>query len=107
MCGLVGMPGAVYLEAIPAGLAILAVEEVTHRRSASFVGLLQSLAFLGIHTRLRFGIRVLGFAAGGAAVGEAGLVGLQLKLFSADRACLDWKCHPPSMIQPMLRSQHA
>jgi len=62
-------------------LAILAVEEVAHRSSPSFVRFCQALAFVGVHPLLRFGASLFGFAARRAAVGKAGLVRPQLELF--------------------------
>ena len=82
-----------------ARLPILAVEEVAHRPSPSFIGFHQSLAFVGVHHLLRRG-SVFGFAARRAAVGKAGFIRLQFKLFAADGAHLERKCHPAVMIQP-------
>ena len=62
-------------------LAILAIEEVAHRSSPSFVRFLQSFAFVGVHTLFRYGVSVFGFAARWAAVGKAGFIRLQLELF--------------------------
>jgi len=62
-------------------LAILAVEEVAHRSSPSFVRFLQGFAFVGVHALLRYGAGAFGFAARWAAVGKAGFVRLQLELF--------------------------
>ena len=62
------------------GLAILAVEEVAHRASSSFVCFLHRLAFVGVHAPLRDGAGGFRFAARWAAVGEAGLIRLELEL---------------------------
>src|ERR1019366_7166776 len=79
--------------------AILAVEEVAHCPSASFVRFHLSFAFVGVHAWLRDGGRVLGFAARRAAVGKAGFIRFQLERFRADGAHFDRKCHRAIMIQ--------
>jgi hypothetical protein len=75
-------------------LAILAVKQVAHGCSARFVRLRESFAFVGVHGPLGFGAGRFGFAAGGAAIGEAGLIRLQLEFLGADGADFDRKCHP-------------
>ena len=62
-------------------LAILAVEEVAHRPSPSFVRFLQSFALVGVDACLAHGLNLFGFAARRAAVGETGFIGPQLELF--------------------------
>ena len=62
-------------------LAILAIEEVAHRPSPSFVRFLQRIAFVGVDACLGHGLNLFGFAARRAAVGETGFIGLQLELF--------------------------
>jgi hypothetical protein len=62
-------------------LAILAVEEVAHRQSPSFVRFLQNLAFVGVDACLGHGLNLFGFAACRAAIGETRFIGLQLELF--------------------------
>jgi hypothetical protein len=66
------------LEAPEKPLAILPVEEVAHRSPPCFV---QSLAFVGGHSRLGYEVNMFRFAARWAAVGKAGFIRLQLKLF--------------------------
>jgi hypothetical protein len=80
--------------------AILAIEQIAHRSSPSFVRFFLILAFVGAHALLRFGVTVFGFAAGRAAVGKARLTRLQLELLRADGADFDRKCHATIMIQP-------
>ena len=67
----------------PAGrrLAILAIEKVSHGFPAGFVGFFLSLAFVGVRGLLRFGTGLFGLAALRAAIGEAGLIRLQLEFF--------------------------
>jgi len=79
--------------------AILAVEEVAHGLSASFVRFFQGFAFVGVHALLGRGGNGIGLAARGAAIGEAGFIGLQLELCGADGAHSDGKRHPANMIQ--------
>ena len=86
--------------AIGKPLTILAVKQVAHRLSSSFVRFYLRLAFFRVHCLLRFGINVLGFTARWAAVGKARFIRLQLELFRADGANFDRKCHPAFMIQP-------
>jgi hypothetical protein len=61
-------------------LAILAVQQVAHRFSASRIGFALRFALDSIHARLGHRFSRFG-AAFRTAVGEAWLVGLQLKLF--------------------------
>jgi len=81
-------------------LAILAVQEIAHRPSASFVRFDQRLAFVGVHALLGFEVNRVGLAARRAAVGKAGLIWLQLELFRASRAGSNRKSHDVNMIQP-------
>ena len=74
-------------------LAILAIKQVAHRLSASFVRFCLSLAFVCVHGLLRFGVSVFRFTARRTAVSKAGLTRLQLELFRADSANFDRKCH--------------
>ena len=62
-------------------LAILAVEEVAHRLSTSFVRFYLGLAFVSIHSPLRYGVSRFGYAAGRAAIGKARFIWLQFELF--------------------------
>jgi hypothetical protein len=79
------------------GLAVLAVEEVAHRLAAGLVRFIRGLAFVGGHAALGCGTGCFGGAgflcALGAAVCEAGFVGLQFKLLVADGADFDGKGH--------------
>lgn len=59
----------------------LQVKQVSHGSPASFVRLLHSLAFVGIHAPLGCGFSGFRFATGGAAVGEGGLIGPPFELF--------------------------
>jgi hypothetical protein len=61
--------------------AVLAIEEVAHRLSSSFVRFLQSLAFIGVRALLRDLVSVFGCAARWTTVGEAGFFRPQLELF--------------------------
>lgn len=68
-------------------LTVLAVQEVADGFAAVFVGLGFGFALLGGEPRTACGgVLVFGLTTGGAAVGKAGLVGLQLELFAADCA---------------------
>ena len=77
-------------------LAVLAVEKVAHGLAARRVGLGLNFALVGVHAvfscRLRCFLR---HAALRTAVGEARLVRLQLKFFTADDAGFDRECHTP------------
>jgi len=79
-------------------LTILAVEEVTHRLSPSFVRFHQRPAFGGVHALLRYGVNLFGFAALRAAIGKTGFIRLQFELFRANDAQLDRKCHSGNRI---------
>ncbi len=59
-------------------LAVLAIEEVAHRSPPCFV---QSLALVGVHGGFGHGVNGFRLATRWAAVGEAWLIRLQLKLF--------------------------
>lgn len=76
-----------------AGLAIFAVEEIAH----GFAALGGKFAFVfaasGIECSGRSGTVLFRLAAGGAAVGEAGLAGPQLKLLMADDTDANRKRH--------------
>jgi len=78
---------------------VSSVEEVAHRAAARSVDLVFGAAFgvVGGATgrELGFGIR---FGAGRAAIGEAGLVGLQLEFLAADNTGLDRKRHDANML---------
>ncbi len=74
-------------------LAIFAVQQITHRFSASFVRFCQSFALIGVHAPLGCGLIGLRLTASRTAVGKTGLPRLQLKLFPAGRANFDRKCH--------------
>lgn len=73
-------------------LAILAVQQLTHRLSPSLAHFSRILALIGVHAVLSWDIW-FGAAASRAAVGETGLIRLQLELFSADGADLGWESH--------------
>ncbi|MFI5104365.1 MAG: hypothetical protein ACHP79_05525, partial [Terriglobales bacterium] len=62
-------------------LTIFAIKEVPHGLAAGLVGFLGRFAFVGVHAALGCGLDSLWLAARWAAVGETGLVRLQLKLF--------------------------
>jgi hypothetical protein len=81
-----------------AGLArdlssVFAVEEIAHGAAASGVGLAIVLKACWAFRGGAFGF---GLAAGRTTVGEAGLIGLQFKLFLADDADSDRERHPGS-----------
>jgi hypothetical protein len=80
-------------------LAILAVEEVAHGLPSGLVRLSHRLAFVGVHTALRYGIRRFGGATLRAAIGETGFIRLQLELFFADDTDFDRKCHTDSILR--------
>ena len=70
-------------------LAVFAVEEVAHGFAAGGVGFARGLEGVGAGSG---GISFV-FAAGGAAVGEAGFARFQLELFRADDAGFDGEGH--------------
>ena len=65
-------------------LAILAVEEVAHSLPSGLVRLSHRLAFVGVHTALRYGIRRFGGAALRTAIGKAGFVWPEFEFFPAN-----------------------
>ena len=77
-------------------LAVLAVEEVLHG-GAAFGGHGSALFGSGVVAGGRIG--GLGGAALGTAIGETGLIGLQLELFRTDDADFDRECHCSFMIR--------
>lgn len=75
-------------------LAVFAVEQITHRLPARFVGLGDGLALVGVHPLAAIAVcRFFRSAALRTAIGETGLVGLQFKFFIADDTNFDRKCH--------------
>jgi hypothetical protein len=72
-------------------LAVFAVEHVAHDAAAFGSGFLVVLEACGGGER---GVRFcFWLAAGGTAIGEAGLVGLQLEFFTTDGAGTNWEGH--------------
>ncbi len=80
-------------------LAVLAVQQVAHGPSASFVGFRHTFAFVGVYTALGCGFSLFRFAAFRAAVGEAGLIRFQFELLRAHGADSDRECHANTMIR--------
>jgi hypothetical protein len=74
-------------------LAVLAVEQVAHRVSPGFVRLRQSLALVGVHAPLGYRISRVRFTTSRTTIRKPRLARLQLKLFRADGADFDRKCH--------------
>jgi hypothetical protein len=79
-------------------LAVLPIEQVADCRTAGGIHfalplLAEDAGNAGIGCFARFG-----FAASGAAIGEAGLAGLQLKFFSTSNTGFDRKGHIASMV---------
>src|SRR3977135_89902 len=79
-------------------LPILAIKQIAHRLSASFVRFDPRLAFVSVHCLLCLRVSVFRFATRWTAVGKARFTRLQLELFRADSANFDRKCHPVIMI---------
>jgi hypothetical protein len=79
-------------------LAVLAIEEVAHGLTTGFVRFSCVLEFVGVLAAFGSGFGLFGGAAVGAAVGEAGFVGLQFELLFADDADFDGERHFGSMI---------
>ena len=77
---------------------ILAVEEVADRFAASLVHFAVSLALIGAYAGLGDRICFFGDAALRTAIGETGLIRLQLELFGADSTDFDRKRHTDFMI---------
>jgi len=78
---------------ICSSLAVFAVKQVAHGLAARLVGLRHGLSIYGgqvLAGVLGFGF---GFAAGGAAVGETRLIGLEFELFVTDDAGFDGEGH--------------
>ena len=78
------------------GLAIFTVEKVAHGLATSFVGFRKGTAIVSVHGGLSSGgldFTGLRLAALGTAIGEAGLIGLELELFRADGAGFDGEGH--------------
>ena len=71
---------------------------IAHGSPPSLVCFTQSLALVGVHASLTGGDGFLGRAALWAAVGETGLVRLQLELLFANRTDFDGESHLRSMI---------
>ena len=87
-------------------LAVFAVEEVADGGAAGGVGL--GVGFqLVVYVTLGDGLVCFGGAAGGAAIGETWLVGLELEFFRTDDADLDRESHCSSMITPGAGGLHA
>src|SRR5258708_5061351 len=82
-----------------APLAILPVQQRTHRFSPSRANFAQRLAVISVHAALSLRAACAFGAAIRAAVGEAGLVRLQPELLAADGADLDGERHLGSMIR--------
>src|SRR5258705_350110 len=76
-----------------APLAILAVQQRTHCFPPSRANFAQRFSFISVHAALSFRTGCVVGAAVRAAVGEAGLVGLQLELFAADSTDFDRESH--------------
>src|ERR1700690_4504859 len=74
-------------------LTIFAVKQVAHGLPARLVRFLLVFSFVGVHAALGCWFSALRLAALRAAVGETGLVGLQLKLFTANTANLNGESH--------------
>jgi len=81
-------------------LTVFAIEEVADGAAAGCVGFFVVLKAGG---GLGGGVFVFGIAAGRAAVGEAGLVGLQLELFMTDAADADRERHPGFHNRPLAK----
>ena len=60
----------------------------------SLVGFTSILALIGVHAVLTYGGGCFGGTTLRAAVGETGLIRLQLELYVADRADFDGESHP-------------
>lgn len=83
----------------PCLLTVLTIEQVAHRFSAGLVRAIRSLSFVSIHATLFRRLSGFWVAACRTAVGKAGFIRLQLKLFRADGTNFDRKSHSKSMIQ--------
>ncbi len=73
--------------------AILTIEKVADRSAPGLIHFTLSLAFVRVQATCSGVLRGLGGAALWTAVGEPGLIWLQLELFRADDANLDRKRH--------------
>ena len=73
--------------------AVFAVEHVAHDAAAFGIGFAVGEARGGWGG----GAGVFGLTAGGTAIGEAGLVGLQLEFFTTNGAGTDWEGHRSSL----------
>ena len=88
-------------------LAVFAIEQVANGLSSGLVRFGFSFAFVGVDDALAGIFRGFGFAAGGAPVGKARLVGSQFKLFRADGTDFDWKRHFFFMVKETAGSRKA
>lgn len=89
-----GIPCDCGIEDVGKRSAIFAVEEVAHGSPARFIGFGSGFAFIGVDGLGDYRVGGFGFAAGWAAIGEAGFIRLQLELFAADSTDSDRESHP-------------
>jgi hypothetical protein len=75
-------------------LAVFAIEEIAHGAAASGVDFERGAAFDVVGRGMGLGnSRFFWLAAGGAAVGEAGLAGAEFEILVADDAGFNWEGH--------------
>jgi hypothetical protein len=82
-----------------AALTVLAIQQFAHRLAAGFVRLFRILVLRAASAATGRRIGGVSFAASGTAVGKAGLVRLQLKLFCANHADFNGEGHDIFRIQ--------